>query len=84
MFRLLCVALGLGLAAAPVRAGMTQEPQHDVAIWAYPQAENSCPEGLRPVFVNGMVSCGVPNRNGEAVRRADARDDVSYSKSPRN
>lgn len=94
MFRSLSAALALGLIAAPALADMTQPPQYDVAIWAYPQAENYCPEGLEPVRFDGMVSCGVPNRTGYGPRRRARRqvayvaygkgadDYVAYSKSP--
>jgi len=40
-------------------------------VYPYPTAVNYCPAGLQPVTANGVICCGVPNRNvsyAEAMR----------------
>lgn len=85
--------LGLAVTALPALGDMTQPAQPEVAIWAYPQAENNCPTGLQPVRLGGVVYCGVPTHTGygepPAPRRADRpaysagySDYIAYSKSP--
>lgn len=33
----------------------------DARIFPYATHDNHCPEGLRPVVFNGLISCGTPN-----------------------
>lgn len=55
------------LAAAGLMLGAGGAPAHDnrdmPRVYAVPVA-NLCPAGLRPVTVDGVISCGRPNRGG--------------------
>ncbi|MBY6048050.1 hypothetical protein [Vannielia litorea] len=51
-------AIGLLLGAgAALAEGKADAPK----IYAYP-GENFCPEGLQPVTLDGVISCGTPNQ----------------------
>ena len=50
------LTLALVLPAAAVQA--------EIKIYPYASSENYCPDGLQPVQVNGVISCGTPNQSG--------------------
>ncbi|SPJ25316.1 hypothetical protein [Palleronia abyssalis] len=53
----IAAAVGLAGLAAPALAEV-----HPPAVFAYTTHENYCPNGLQPVTINGIVSCGTPNQ----------------------
>jgi len=63
-FRVAAIAAVM-LAPATVWAQSdTQPATQEIAIWAYPSAENFCPAGLQPVIVGGAICCGKPTHTG--------------------
>jgi hypothetical protein len=55
-FHTLALAAILGFSALA-----TQTADAEVKIYPYFNGENHCPDGLRPVSVNCVISCGTPN-----------------------
>jgi len=53
--------LGLCMSAAgSVFAGGVPYADREAVVYPYATAHNYCPEGLQPVTVTGVISCGRP------------------------
>ncbi|WP_043843140.1 hypothetical protein [Roseivivax marinus] len=64
-------SLSAGAAAAwddSYRGEATNDPNSDFMIHSYPAA-NHCPQGLQPVVLGGVISCGTPDA-GPYINRA--------------
>jgi hypothetical protein len=56
----LALAAALGLIAA---LPQTAQAGSDIKIYPIASSHNYCPAGLRPVSIDGTVSCGTPNQH---------------------
>lgn len=54
--------------------------QAQANLFPFPSQENYCPAGLQPVYFDGTVSCGTPNRPESyfSVMRENAYGERSY------
>lgn len=55
-FRTMSAACLMATLAAPALADGPR-------IYPYPASANYCPAGLRPITIDGVICCGVPNQH---------------------
>ncbi len=51
------------LAAVALTVGPGQRAEAEVGIYPFASSANYCPDGLRPVSIDGTICCGTPNQS---------------------